>query len=236
MSSGGDPSVTSHAVEAQMRNWELARSQSAPPAAVERPEVEDFITLSRQVGVPAEEVAALLGERLGWPVLGRSVLEAMAGDDEIRRRIYAAMDQRDLSWSQSTLYAIFVKDFGRNDYFRRLCETVLSLARSGPGVFVGRGCDRLLPPELGLRVRLIAPPAIRESWFAGAEGIEAKRAGREIERVGRERTEFIRRHFGVEADDPERHDLTINLGRVAEEEAVEIILAARDVRRRARAG
>jgi hypothetical protein len=219
-----------------MRNWELARSQSASRSAVTRPEVEDFITISRQVGVPAEVVAGKLGERLGWPVLGRSVLEAMAGDDGIRHRIYASMDQRDLSWSQSTLYAIFVKDFGRNDYFRRLCETVLSLARKGPGVFVGRGCDRLLPQELGLRVRLIAPAAVRESRFAKERGLEPEKAAREIERVQRERTEFIRHHFEVDADDPERHDLAINLGRVSADDAVEIILAARDARRRAHAG
>ncbi|MDH3402543.1 MAG: cytidylate kinase-like family protein [Acidobacteriota bacterium] len=236
MSPGVDSRITSHAVESQMRNWELARLQRAARPREARPEVEDFVTISREVGVQGEEVADRLGERLGWPVLGRKILETMAGDDAIRRRIYESMDQRDLKWYQGALFAIFVKDFGRNDYFRRLCETVLSLARQGPAVFVGRGCDRLLPAHHGLRVRLIAPAAERQRAFARERGLEAAEAAREMERITRERAEFLEHHFAVDAEDPTRHDLTINLGTTSADEAVDIILAARDARRRARAG
>lgn len=223
-----DSRVTGHAVEQQMRNWELARTQRSKPPA-QRPEVEDFITISRQVGVPAEQVAELLGERLGWPVFGRSLLESMAHDDSLRQRIYKSMDQRDLKWWEGALYSIFVKDFGRNDYFRRLCETVLSLARQGNAIFVGRGCDRLLPTELGFRVRLIAPQGQRLSNFTSQRGLAPQAASQEMEKTSRERAEFLRRHFQVEADDLTRHDLTINLGRVAPGKAAEIIRAAREL-------
>ena len=53
-----------------------------------------------------------------------------------------------------------------------------------------------------------------------------------MEKIVRDRTEFIRHHFEVEANDPTRHDLSINLGRVSQAEAVATVLACREQRRR----
>ncbi len=230
-----DPRISARAVERQMTNWELGRTQRYETHPAERPEVEDFITVSREVGVRAEEVGQLLGERLGWPVFGRSLLEAMAGDDTIRQQLYRSMDERDLKWWEGALYPLLVENYGRNDYFRRLCETVLSLARQGRSIFVGRGCDRVLSDDLGYRVRLIAPERERLRHFAQEHGLEPEEAAREMGKIAGERAEFIRAHFEIEANDPTRHDLAINLGRVSSPEAVEIILAAREQRRRRKA-
>lgn len=224
-----DPRITARALERQMRNWQIARAQRPERPPVQRPEVEDFLTLSRQPGSGAGEVAKALGERLGWPVFGRNLLETMAGDDATRRLIYSSLDQRDLKWWQEALYAMFGKGFVRNDYFRRLCETVLSLARQGNCIFIGRGCDRMLPQDLGFRVRLVAPEAHRVEQFRLRHRLSEAEARLAIQRIERERAEFLRRHFRVDAEDVTRHDLTLNVGRVAIPRAVEIILAAREL-------
>ena len=122
-----DPAL-SRLVEKQMRNWELARSQRISTPTPKQEEVEDFLCISRMVGVDDRQVAVLVGERLGWPVFDREILEAMAGDDDFRRQIYTSMDQRDLSWWEEALRSLMDRDFVRNDYFHRLCETLLSLA------------------------------------------------------------------------------------------------------------
>ena len=93
-----DDRATSPLVERQMRNWELARSQRFTEAAKRPAEVQEFICISRMVGVGHRAVTRPLGERLGWPVLDRQLLESMAGDDDLRQRIYHTMDQRDLGW------------------------------------------------------------------------------------------------------------------------------------------
>ena len=125
----GDSRISSQALERQMRNWELARQQRVERGEGGRPEVEDFITISRQVGLNAESIARELGARLGWPVFGRSLLEAMAGNDEVRRRVYRSMDERDLRWWQESLRSLLEQEFDVNDYFHRLSQTALSLAR-----------------------------------------------------------------------------------------------------------
>ncbi len=230
----GDRS-TSSLVERQMRNWELARSQRYAESERRPAEVQEFICVSRMVGVDDQAVTRPLGKRLGWPVLDRELLEAMAGDDSLRQRIYRTMDQRDLGWWETAVRAVMDGEYVRNDYFHRLSETVLSLGRQGSCIFVGRGADLLLPRNHGLRVRLVAPRDARVRSFVEARKMKPAQAIAEMDRTERQRAAFIQGHFGVAADDPLRHDLVISLQEATPEQAVELILAARRILRGERA-
>lgn len=214
-------------VERQMRNWELARSQRLATPDHRRQEVEDFICVSRMVGLDARPVSGVLGQRLGWPVFGREILDAMAGDDTIRRQIYASMDERDLSWWERVIRPVIQSEFVRDDYFHRLCDTLLTLARQAPAVFQGRGADLVLSADRGFRVRLVASLETRIRSHAGQRGVGQERARQEISEIERERSEFFRHHFRIDPTDPVRHDLAINLDRFTAEQAVELILIAR---------
>lgn len=220
-----DSRVSARALDRQMKNWEWSKLQRLEQPAP-RSEVEDFITISRQVGVPAERVAEALGKRFGWPIFGRGLLEAMAGDDEVRQRIYRSMDERDLHWWEEALRGLLEQDFNVNDYFHRLSHTVLSLARQSPCIFVGRGCDFILPRHLGLRVRLVSPLEPRVATLAEDRGLSLGAARRELARVAAERSEYLRHHFGERAEDPTRADLVVNLGRWDADGAIELILTA----------
>ena len=126
-------------------------------------------------------------------------------------------------------------EYVRDDYFHRLTETLLSLARQGSCVFVGRGADLVLPRDHGIRVRLVAPRDTRLQRYADSRGIDARRAAEQMDRVESERAAFIKRHFGVAADDPLRHDLVVNLEQVSPDQAVELIHAFQRVARGDRA-
>ncbi len=218
-------------VERQMRNWELARAQRPEVPVPEKNEVEDFICVSRRVGTPgASEVAAALGKALGWPVFDKEVLETMGGDDFYRKQIYANMDQRDLSWSEELMRSFFDGKFVRNDYFHRLCDTLLSLARQAPSIFVGRGADLVLPADRGFRVRLIASHQARVDAVAAEKGLAAEAAEREIARLEQARHEFLQHHFRLDPATSTRFDLSIHLEKFTAEQAVEVILKARQVR------
>ncbi len=221
-----DP-ILADLVERQLRNWELARAQRLAVPEEARPEVEDFVCISRMVGVDAGPVAAALGERLGWPVFDKELLEVMAGDDRSRRIIYAEMDERDLTWWEAVIRPLIEGQFRRDDYFHRLCDTVLALARQAPAVFVGRGADRILPAGRGLRVRLTASLEARLAAVAVRLGGDRERARAEIARIEEERRHFFLHRFDIAPDDPARHDLSLNLDRWTPGEAVALILAAR---------
>ncbi|HEY3244139.1 MAG TPA: cytidylate kinase-like family protein [Phycisphaerae bacterium] len=217
--------------ERQMRNWELARRQRVARSAPETaPQGEAFVCISRAVGSGGSRVAQLLGERLGWATFDREILQFMAGDDRLRAQLYESMDERDESWLESVVRCLLEGDFHRDDYCHRLVDTVLRLARKGPAVFLGRATDLFLPQAAGLRVRIIAPREVCLRNFAARRQLDLEEARRTIERIERERAEFIRHHFQREAEDPTRYDLIINRQRFSEAQAVELIVAGLRVR------
>ncbi len=220
----------SQVVERQMRNWEIARSQQVEPLLPPEAGVKDFVAVSRAVGLPGLRIASRLGERLGWPVFVRQILQVMAGEDEYRRCLYAAMDQRDVSWLEDIIRSMGLGRYSKDDYFRRLTTTVLSIARTGKAVFLGRAADLILPRKAGFRVGLTASKEGCYKYYAEQKNIPLNQAKREVTVIDKKRSAFIRKHFGVEADDPCRCDLVLNMDRVGEEQVVEIVIAALGIR------
>lgn len=221
-------------LERQLRRWELARGQRfgvTPP----RKQVFDFVTLSRQVGAGGFAVSARVGELLGWPVFSQELLHAMAGDSLTRQHIFEQLDERDHTWLEELLGWLLIGKYTPDDYFPRMTRTVLSLARRGPGVFLGRGVDLILPRDHGLRVRLVASEEIRVARFAERMGLDDAAAREHMKRIERERTDFLRHHFRPVRDPFERFDLTINTGRTPQEEAAEVIVEAMRLRSRRQA-
>ncbi|MEP0847065.1 MAG: cytidylate kinase-like family protein [Phycisphaerae bacterium] len=214
-------------IERQLRNWELARAQRlAADAGDDDHRVEQFVALSREVGCDAGTIGKLLSERLGWPVFDKELLDQMAENDAIRARLYERMDERDTTFVEAVLRVLLMGDFGRSDYFRRLSETVLALARQGRAVFVGRGADLILPREYGLRVRLVAPLERRVSNFAQRYGCDEDTARLRIERIQRDRADFVQHHFRRAPEDMTRFDLTLNIERFTPQQAVDLLLFA----------
>lgn len=216
-----------HLIEKQMRNWEISRSQKTEnPVQQGRQGVEHFISLSRAVGLPGENVARRLHERLQWPVFDREILHAMAGDDEYRRRIYAELDEQDEGWLHEFTRSLVQGRFiSREDYFQRLMETVVALARKGHAIFLGRATDMILPKDVGLRVRLTAARPYCVQRYAEQNQLPYEAAVRQVEEIERERARFVMTHFHVEAGEQTRHDLVINFEHFNIEQTVDVIMA-----------
>jgi cytidylate kinase len=218
------------AVEKQLRRWEIACEQSPGAARAKEGPVWSFMALSNQVGAGGDDVAALLGAKLGWPVFDKQILQFMAGNDEVRARLYKNMDERDLGWFEESFRSLMQQEFRRNDYLHQLTQTVLLLARRGPAIFLGRGVDMILPRGQGLRVQVVASRQRRVENFAQRAGTTVEQAAAQIERIEQERRDFMRRDFHADADDPTRFDLLINVERFSPQDAAKLIEAALAVR------
>lgn len=217
-------------IEKQMRNWEIAKAQCVGEAAARGREVEPFVTLSRAVGLPGFELATALHERLKWPIFNRDVLQVMAGDDEYRHRIYKELDQRDVGWLEDFLRSVTQGRFSKEDYFHRLSETIVSLARKGRVIFLGRGADLILPRGVGLRVRITAPLEYCVDRFAAEKNLTPADARRRIAEIERERRSFLQAHFPADMDSESRHDLVINMEHFDLKQIVALVLAAMEAR------
>ncbi|MGE0480062.1 MAG: AAA family ATPase [Phycisphaerae bacterium] len=222
-------------VERQLRNVELLRTtEPHSETHATRPPVRDFVAISRQVASGGRRIACLVAERLGWPVFDAQILQHMAGDDEVRRELYAHLDERDQTWIADMLGWLVQGELRQHDYFHRLTQTVLALARQSSGVFVGRGADLILPRQIGLRVRIVAPAELRLRFYIEQTGLDPKQARVEMNRLEEQRIAFVKHHFRRDPEDATRYDLTLCLEHYSPEQAVDIIFAAMKARGGAR--
>jgi cytidylate kinase len=215
-------------VERQMRNWELSRRQSDARPQREPPEdVQNYIAISRQLGSGGYDIAHRLGRTLGWQVYGREILDYMAEQDTVQRRIYALQDERHETWLESIMNALVPeRPFGRDDYFHKLARAILTIARNESAIFLGRGAAFLLPPQRGLRVRIVAPLETCVANLAMREGLTLEEAEHKVRHQGRERENFIRAHFVPEPWAADHYDLVLNLESITPDAARAIIIEA----------
>lgn len=215
--------------ERQLRSWEIGRAQrTRHPDAVA--DVLDFVTISNHVGAGGREIAEALGERLAWPVFDRNLLQLMAGDDDLRAQRYASLDERTMGWLEGIMRFLLDQSFVRNDYLSRLRATVMWLARQEHCIFLGRFADLILPEDRGIRIKVIAPPERCVANFARHAGTSLEEARLAVDRIERERAEFVSSHFRDAPDEHARFDLLINSERFATSEAVDLIVQAMEMR------
>jgi cytidylate kinase len=213
-----------------MRNWELGRAQRPDVFIPHRQDVAQFVTIANICGAGGNEVSQMLSERLGWPVFDREILTLMARDDGVRESLYRSMDERDLNWFESIFRTLVQQEFRKNDYFHRLTQVILWLARQGPAVYVGRSADLILPKDKGLRVKVIASMERCVENFTRFNNVSPDQARREIDRIERERREFVENHFHVDPNASTRFDLLIRVDRFSTSQVVDLISCAMKAR------
>ena len=215
-------------IEKQMRAWELQKSQRpAAPRSSER-RIRSFVAISRMVGSEGSQIAQMVGERLRRPVFDKELLDHIASSPEARQRLVDLVDERNVGWFEEILWPVTIgaRSSGRHDYFRKLCEAVVSVAQQGPAVFLGRGVAMILPQSVGLRVKIVASPERCLAHFAEIHHIEIPEAKTRLERIERDRNAFLGAHFSPQALRDDYNDLTINTDRVPVEMTVELIAKA----------
>jgi cytidylate kinase len=220
-------------VEYQMRFRDLmARAAHDPKAELAGPPTfGPFLTISRETGSGGAEVALRVGQRLGWAVLDRQLVEHLAHDLELAPQILRVMDETRANWFSETLLNLFnSKLVAQQAYVEMLGKVIALAASSGPVVVVGRGAHLILPPEPGLRARLVAPRAYRVGQVARSEGIDHPEAERRIEEIDGSKRAFIRRNFRSDIADPTVFDLVVNVASFGIDGTVELVIDALDAR------
>ncbi|MDP6503390.1 MAG: cytidylate kinase family protein, partial [Planctomycetota bacterium] len=144
-------------VDRQIKEWEIQKRTRRSDPGKTPIDHHEFVTISRTLGSGGNDIAHLLGQQIGWPVIDNEIIQVMARDDDTRERLYDSLDERDRGWVEDFLHTILDRDYHWNDYFKNLVETVASISRQGQAIFLGRGADLILPKHIGLRIRVVAP-------------------------------------------------------------------------------
>jgi len=86
---------------------------------------------------------------------------------------------------------------------------------------VGRGANFILPPEIRISIRIIAPFEFRCKHVADEFSISMDEAGRRITKTESTRRSFIRQYFNTSIADQNNYDILINTAFISVDEVVQ---------------
>lgn len=213
-------------IDRQFRKWELDKARATERPSV-KPVTPQVVTISRQAGSRGTFFAARLADELNFSRLHRKTIEAICESSGYRRRIVEYLDERFRSDLELMIEGLFTgQSVDHRDYTRHLFQVVLSMARLGGVVLVGRGGSFILGPRRGFHIRVIAPKEQRIANLVKYKSLTKEVAASEIDLVDRERRELIARLFDQDINNPAHYDLVINLGLMELEDMVQPTIAA----------
>ncbi len=211
-------------IERQLKLWE-AQKAVAEKKMAEKPEANLIVTFSRMLGAQGEEVAVKLSELIHFQLLDREIIEAIAGDSGVQTKIVELLDEKTQSelemWIKGTMAG---KMFGTSDYLKSLTKTVGSVMKHGKTILVGRGTNIILGPQRGFRVRIVASLETRTKKIAELKGVSLKGAEKMVRESDKNRENHIKKTFGVDINDPETYDITLNTDTLSVDDTVELVL------------
>ena len=186
-----------------------------------------YLLISREKGAGGSAVGQLAGERLGWQVFDKKIVDAIAAKANVRRELIESLDERDRRTIKGMVHEfLYPATFKHPGYLAALREIVLALGHQGDVVIVGRDAHHILPTQFGVRARMVAPMEVRVKRIASENKMTLKAAEIEVEKSDRERARLTRRDYRRDLNDPLNFDMIINTAELSVEAAAEIIVAA----------
>jgi len=192
-------------------------------------------------GSGGSDVAARVARQLGWPVLDNAVVDAVAERLGISRAEASSIEERVPSLSEriaSSLrmstpeFVVPVADASLTetaevrivDVTKRVMEEA---AQQGDAVIVGRGAQCMLAdrPDALHVFCYAALPALVEYAIAH-RGVNPANAAHEVEKMNRQREQYIKRNWGRDWRAFENYHLCVDTGRLGIETAADIVVAA----------
>jgi cytidylate kinase len=194
-------------VDGYFKKWSKEQSKKYSEKATLHPS----ICFSRQIGSGTLEIADLLAESIQYRVIDREILEHMAKETNITKKILELYDER-YPGKMTELFSMLTseKTFIKSDYARQLVKTVSALASTEPTIFVGRGAHLILPRDTILSVRLICSKKYRVERLADMMYISRSEAETQLNMIDIEQHEFFKNVFHIKEHSLDEFDLIIN--------------------------
>ena len=178
------------------------------------------VTISRQAGCGATEVAQRLAEHLQtrtpevephWTVFDKNLVEKVLEEHNLPQRLAKFMPESWTSEVADTIDELFGLHPPSWVLVRQTAETILRLAKLGNVIIVGRGANIITGRiDSVFHVRLVASVQSRVRRVQQSGGLGREAALEFIEREDRGRKRYVRKHYGKDVNDPLLYHLVIN--------------------------
>ncbi len=194
----------SQMIESQMKKWEAEKKKKY------KEPIRPVITMSRLPGSGAWFLARRLAEELQIDYFDREIIEEIAKSMKVSKRLVATLDEQDRGILDDWIDALGERHVWPHEYIEHLTKVIGAFGAHGRAIIVGRGASFIIPPEVSLRVLVVAPLEVRINNVAAWFKISKDEAKSRLMRVESDRKAFIRKYFHADLTDPVHYDLVIN--------------------------
>jgi cytidylate kinase len=191
------------------------------------------ITISRQSGCGAHEIAKLLAKYLeqhgpdksrSWHVLDRNLAEKVLEAHKLPVRYARFMPEDRPSELGDVMEELLGAHPPSSTFVQQTAETIFDLAGQGNVILIGRGANlvtRNLPHVF--HVRLVASLESRMKHFQKSHGLAPEMALRQIHTEDRGRKRYLKKYFGQNLENPLLYHLVLNTDLMSFDKAARVI-------------
>ncbi|MGN0521189.1 MAG: AAA family ATPase [Eubacterium sp.] len=189
-----------------------------------------IISIGRQFGCGAHEIATKLSEKLGVPYYDKEIIKRAAKESGFDENIFKFYDEKP---TRSFLYNVSTDGFSainntgmtlEDRVFQYQFDTIRKVASEGSCIIVGRCADYILKdsPNL-LTVFLHADDEFRCKRAVNIYGISEKNALKEIKNTDKKRAKFHNFYSDDRWGDAATYDISINVAKIGIDATVNLI-------------
>ncbi|MGQ9921010.1 MAG: cytidylate kinase family protein [Desulfobacca sp.] len=177
-----------------------------------------ILAISREYGAGGRDIGRQVAQRLKYAYVDKE-------------RLFQELDQWGRRWGQTAreLDEVCPTFWERHDwqyrgYLAALEALIFAYAAADRVVLIGRGAYLLLQEvPFCLKVRLVAPLAVRVERIMVRESLDQERAEDLIARVDRDRACYLQANYGKDWNDESNYDLILNTGSLSYDQVADLL-------------
>lgn len=211
-------------IEEQVQFWRLKNSSNKKLASSANH--LPIITVSREFGARGAELATILGNKLGFKVWDKDLLDVISKKLGSNNEYIQSLDENRRSLLEDTIFG-FMNHKGTNlNYFIYLVKAIRSIEKLGNSIIVGRGANFICRNPKSFHVRIVSPFEKRMEYYSQKERLSKNESLILLKQKDLERSVFITHNFNKNIDQSSNYDLVINSSTFPLETIAEIVNTA----------
>jgi cytidylate kinase len=215
----------------QLLRYAPGQSPKASAAEIKPGLRHPVICVSRRIGSGARAIVTLLGQRLGYEIFGSLLIDEIAKDLHVQRKLVDSLDETARGEVETMLESyLHGREISSEEYFRSLIRVVETLTLQGGVILLGRGTSFIVGHHAALRILITAPIEQRVKRLMEYQKLDEAEAHRRVSESDHQRHGFVQRYWKTDINDPLNYDLVINTERLHPADASALILLALEKR------
>jgi cytidylate kinase len=212
-------------VDRQIKEWLTRRkvNRTPKPKKIEK----RVITVTGEYGANGNQIGEIVASALGYTLYDRQIVHQVAERAQVDDALVERFERSEHTFLQE-IFDELMNNRRLEDtvYARRLTEVIALVGSRGDAVILGRAANVLLGPTRALRVRCVAPLALRTVRIAQRLGLTRAEAEKETEREDARRVQWVRDMVGQDPRETSNYDLVLSTEMLSVEKAAKVVVTA----------